>query len=71
MVPNVDGFFAKPSAELTEACDGYVVQGPQHVLVKSRMTLPNADFDKIHEKVILSDQVFFLNLPVQVRILLL
>ncbi len=65
MVPNIYWFFSVAPTELSDIGDRHSVQRPQCVFIEGFNAFLKAYFDAISEKVILPQQVLFLNFRLQ------
>ena len=61
VISDVNRLFAESATELRNIGHGHVIQSPEGVFVEGRVTLYEADFDAGGQKIILSDEVLFLN----------
>ena len=49
MVAYVDGLFPKPTTELRDICNSYMVERPKRILVESLWAFLNANLDTVCE----------------------
>jgi hypothetical protein len=71
MVADVYWLVSESAPKLRDVCNGRVIQCPKHVFVEGRGPLLQSNFDVVRKQIVLSNEIFFLNLRVKFGVVFL
>ena len=57
MIAYINGLFSKPPAKLRNIGDSYMIEGPEHILVKRDRAFYKPNLNTVHQQLILAIEI--------------